>query len=141
MLSDTNFILSMKSESYDIGIADGVDTSMYGLFEILGIPRIVTTVSVPMPDGVADLLGIPLPRAYVPCAVTSVTPVVKQPMGFRDRLMNLYAHFSELVGYYRPLHRRLVRLKRLPLPQILFLEPSIFREIWTRFSEIILTFA
>lgn len=108
MLDDEIFINSLKSEQYDIGLADGVDVSMYGLFEVLNVSTIVTPTSVPIPDGIADLLGIPLPRSYVPCSVTGVTPVSIQPMNFLNRLTNVYAHFSELYGYYRPLHKKLV---------------------------------
>uniref|UniRef100_A0A914BYH1 glucuronosyltransferase n=1 Tax=Acrobeloides nanus TaxID=290746 RepID=A0A914BYH1_9BILA len=109
MLDDEIFINSLKSEQYDIGLADSVDVSMYGLFEVLNVSTIVTSTSVPIPDGIADLLGIPLPRSYVPCTNTGVIPVSIQPMNFLNRLTNVHAHFSELYGYYRPLHKKLPR--------------------------------
>lgn len=70
MISDTEFMNSMKSENYDVGIAQALEYCPFVIFHKLGIKVYMGTSSLPLADHISENLGIPAPRSFVPCKLS-----------------------------------------------------------------------
>lgn len=67
MANDVQFVEQLRVAQYDVGISEGLDACIFGIFDAAGIATKLLSSAMAIPEGVSDIIGVPLPRAYVPC--------------------------------------------------------------------------
>jgi hypothetical protein len=71
MIQNGSWLLEeLRAENYDVGISECFENCIFGIFETIGIKTKILTSAIPLPDGLAELFGIPMPRSYVPSGLT-----------------------------------------------------------------------
>ncbi|KAI1701341.1 UDP-glucoronosyl and UDP-glucosyl transferase domain-containing protein [Ditylenchus destructor] len=87
MVSNKDFLDELRSEKFDVGIAEGPDMCYFPLFQLLGIKTTISTSSTPLMAYFASQLGLPAP-SYV--AELNTAPVNSPHLSFYQRVKNLY---------------------------------------------------
>ncbi|KAI1706221.1 UDP-glucoronosyl and UDP-glucosyl transferase domain-containing protein [Ditylenchus destructor] len=87
MMSNKEFLDELRSEKFDVGIAEGPDMCYFPLFQVLGIKTTISTSSTTLMTYFAAQLGLPTPP-YV--AEINSAPVNSPHFSLYQRVKNLY---------------------------------------------------
>uniref|UniRef100_A0A1I7YLI8 glucuronosyltransferase n=1 Tax=Steinernema glaseri TaxID=37863 RepID=A0A1I7YLI8_9BILA len=65
ILNDEPLLDSLRSERYDVAMAEGYTFCYFGIFHALGIRTKIVTLAISLTENLADAWGIPSPKSYV----------------------------------------------------------------------------
>uniref|UniRef100_A0A914ZAP9 glucuronosyltransferase n=1 Tax=Panagrolaimus superbus TaxID=310955 RepID=A0A914ZAP9_9BILA len=85
-LDDVEALEYLKSQNFDLGIAESFDNCGFGIFHAIGLKKVVTIFTMPFPDNLSSKLGLSRSGSFVPSLIGG-TDV---EMGLFGRLKNLY---------------------------------------------------
>uniref|UniRef100_A0AC34F3V2 Glucuronosyltransferase n=1 Tax=Panagrolaimus sp. ES5 TaxID=591445 RepID=A0AC34F3V2_9BILA len=85
-LDDVEALEYLKSQNFDLGIAESFDNCGFGILHIIGLKKIISIFTMPFPDSLSTTLGLPQSDSFVPSLIGG-TDV---EMGIWGRLKNLY---------------------------------------------------
>ncbi|CAD5216047.1 unnamed protein product [Bursaphelenchus xylophilus] len=91
IVNHPSLIDQIRAENYDVIIAEMFDPCIFYLAEYLQIRTRILSSAMPTPDLVAQALGIPVPRSYIPSVFSSSADVPN--LGWMERLFNVITDF------------------------------------------------
>ncbi|CAJ0936264.1 unnamed protein product, partial [Mesorhabditis belari] len=93
VISNSTILRELRDEHFDIGINEGFDFCGFGLFEAIGVKKVVAASTTIMYDHQAQMLGVPTAPSYVP---GGMSPSMDN-MTFFERLAN---GLGTIIGSY-----------------------------------------
>uniref|UniRef100_A0A914Q9K6 glucuronosyltransferase n=1 Tax=Panagrolaimus davidi TaxID=227884 RepID=A0A914Q9K6_9BILA len=65
-LDDVEALEYLKSQNFDLGIAESFDNCGFGIFHAIGLKKIISVFTMPFPDNLSSKLGLGRSESYVP---------------------------------------------------------------------------
>ncbi|CAJ0576930.1 unnamed protein product, partial [Mesorhabditis spiculigera] len=93
VITNSSVLQELKYEHFDVGINEGFDFCGFGIFEAIGLKKVIATSTTIMYDHQAQMLGVPTAPSYVP---GGMSPTMDR-MSFFERLAN---SLGTMVGSY-----------------------------------------
>uniref|UniRef100_A0AC34QFZ1 UDP-glucuronosyltransferase n=1 Tax=Panagrolaimus sp. JU765 TaxID=591449 RepID=A0AC34QFZ1_9BILA len=101
VIHDEENLSKLKAENFDLGISELFESCGFGIFELLGIKKIVATHSGGLNTGFSRILGIPSPILGIP-----------SPFSFLPSIM---AHFPQEMTFFQRVQNYIFSLIEIPL--------------------------
>uniref|UniRef100_A0A0K0ENR1 glucuronosyltransferase n=1 Tax=Strongyloides stercoralis TaxID=6248 RepID=A0A0K0ENR1_STRER len=89
LISNTSLINEFKKENFDIAFSQFFNPCAFGLFELMGIKKVVSGSSTGLNEAYYEIFGLEYPVSYVP----SVVGGSGIPKNIIDRVRNMFSYF------------------------------------------------